>query len=323
MQQAPRKASAAEVPVLDMSQWLAGGSPDQLVKELYSACIGTGFFYIKGHGMPTPVIDNAFAAAQRYFALPEAERLKDKIDEKFRRGYMPYGVNQHPGYAPDMKHSFDFGTDLPLTDPDVAAGLPLHGPNKWPADKPWLREAAQAYFEHTSTIGHQLLKIFALALEQDEHFFLQWTQKPMMQSRLFHYPAQDLAGEISHGVAPHTDYGMITILAQDPIGGLELLLKTGEWIAAPYIEDTLVVNLGDLFKVWTNDKFVSNQHRVFNRTGKERYSIPTFFNLDYRTPVACLPHCVSADCPAKYEPILAGDYLVSRFRDVQKFKVGS
>lgn len=316
----PRQASASEVPVLDLAPWLAGASPATLVEELRQACLGTGFFYIRGHGMPRQVLDQAFAATRDYFRLPESVRLEHRIDERFRRGFMPYGINQHPGYAPDLKESYDFGRDLPLSDPDVQAGLPLHGPNRWPADYPWLQAAAEDYLRHTISIGENLLKLFALSLQQDEQFFLQWNQKPMVQCRMFHYPAQASAGEQAHGVAPHTDYGMLTILAQDPIGGLELLKKDGEWISAPYIEDTLVVNLGDLFKVWTNDVYVSNLHRVVNRTGRERYSIPTFFNLDYRTPVACLDNCIAAGSQAKYEPILAGDYLVKRFQEVQKFR---
>jgi isopenicillin N synthase-like dioxygenase len=113
---------------------------------------------------------------------------------------------------------------------------------------------------------------------------------------------------------------MLTLLAQDPIGGLELCTRDGEWVAAPYVEGTLVVNLGDLVKVWTNDVYVSNPHRVANRTGRERYSIPTFFNLDYDTPVRCLPAFEPKNGAPRHAPIKSGDYLVSRFAAVQKYK---
>jgi len=116
---------------------------------------------------------------------------------------------------------------------------------------------------------------------------------------------------------------MITLLAQDPVGGLELRRRDGEWIAAPFIPDTLVINLGDLFQRWTNDIYVSNPHRVINRSGRERYSIPTFFNLDFDAPVTCLPSCQSAANPARYPPIRSGDYLLGRFRDVQKFRASA
>jgi len=315
----PRPATREEVPVLDLAPLVEGGPLGNLASALRHACETTGFFYAARHGVPRSVVDGVFAATQRYFALPHDQRMQLRIDEKYRRGFMPQGINQHPGYAPDLKESFEYALDLPLDDPDVAAGRPLHGPNRWPADMPWLRAAAEAYFDETLALGKRLLRVFALSLDLDEGFFLQYTKKPMVQTRLFHYPPQPVADERQLGVAPHTDYGMITLLTQDPIGGLELRKRDGEWIGAPWIEDTFVVNLGDMFKVWTNDLYVSNLHRVVNRTGRERYSIPTFFNLDYDTPVACLPGCQSAAQPPKYKPVTSGDYLVGRFRDVQKY----
>ncbi|MBL0422654.1 isopenicillin N synthase family oxygenase [Ramlibacter sp. AW1] len=317
---APRRASAEEMPILDLSDWIAGGSIEPLAREFDAACTNTGFFYVKNHGVPQAVVDGVFDATRRYFDLPLEERLKDKIDERFRRGFMPYGVTQHPGFKPDLKESYEVGMDLPLTDPDVQSGLPLHGPNKWPADKPWLKEAAEAYFQQTLVLGKRLLRLFATALGQPEDFFLQYTQKPMVQSRLFHYPPQSSPSQLELGAAAHSDYGMITILAQDPIGGLELRTRGGEWVAAPYVDGTLVINLGDMVKVWTNEHYVSNLHRVANRTGRERYSIPTFFNLDYHTPVRCLPGFCSADEPPRHAPIKSGDYLVKRFSEVQSYK---
>lgn len=318
---APRRASATEMPILDLGEWIAGRAPiGPLVEQFKAACTNTGFFYVKNHGIPAEVIEAVFEATGRYFALPEAERLKDKIDERFRRGFMPYGVTQHPGFKPDLKESYEVGVDLPLDDPDVKAGLPLHGPNKWPADKPWLKEAAEAYIANTTTLGKRLLRVFAVALGQPEEFFLQWTRKPMVQSRLFHYPPQATPTSLELGAAAHTDYGMLTLLVQDPIGGLELRTRDGEWVSAPYIEGTLVINLGDMVKVWTNEHYVSNLHRVANRTGRERYSIPTFFNLDYYTPVACLPAFKKEGEAPKHPPIYSGDYLVKRFSEVQKYK---
>lgn len=316
---APRPATRDEVPILDLTPLNQGGSLAGLARELRRACETIGFFYVANHGAPGDVVDNVFAATRRYFAEPHEQRMKLRIDERFRRGFMPQGINQHPGYEADLKESFEYALDLPLTDPAVEAGLPLHGPNRWPPEYPWLRAAAEAYFNETLALGKRLLRVFALSLELDEGFFLQFCKKPMVQTRLFHYPPQKVTPEKVFGVAPHSDYGMITLLTQDPIGGLELRKRDGEWVGAPFIEGTFVINLGDMFKVWTNDLYVSNLHRVVNRTGKERYSIPTFFNLDYDAPVACLPTCQSATNPAKYKPIKSGDYLVSRFRDVQQY----
>ena len=316
----PRRASADEMPILDLGDWLAGGPIDPVAEQFKAACSRTGFFYVANHGVPQEVIDSVFDAARRYFALPMQERLKDKIDERFRRGFMPMGVTQHPGHKPDVKESYVMGLDLPTTDPDVIAGRPLHGPNRWPADKPWLKEAAMAYFDHTVALGKRLLRIFAVALELPEDFFLQYTNKPMVLTNLYHYPPQASPTNLELGAAAHTDYGTLTLLAQDPIGGLELRTRDGEWVAAPFIQGTLVINLGDLVKVWTNEQYVSNLHRVANRTGRERFSIPTFFNFDYDTPVACLPQFQSADAPPRHAPIKSGDWLVNRFQAVQGYK---
>lgn len=317
---APRRASPEEMPILDLGPWLAGGAIEPLVEQFQAACTHTGFFYVKNHGVPQRAIDRVFEATRRYMSLPMEERLKDRIDERFRRGFMPIGVTQHPGHKPDQKESYELGMDLPLTDADVSAGRPLHGPNRWPADKPWLEYAAMDYFNAALALGRNLLRVFARAVEQEEDFFLQYARKPMVQARLFHYPPQESFSNLELGAAAHTDYGMLTILAQDPIGGLELCTRSGEWVAAPFVDGTLVINLGDMVKIWTNETYVSNPHRVANRTGRERYSVPTFFNLDYDTPVACLPPFLPAEGEPLHAPIKSGDYLVKRFAAVQKYK---
>lgn len=324
MHQPVRAASADEMPILDLTALNNGGDLKPVAEKMRHACVTTGFFYVANHGIPENIVSGVFEATRRYFDLPIEQRMPHRMDEKYRRGFMPQGINQHPGFAPDLKESYEIGVDLPVTDPDVAADLPLHGPNRWPADCPWLREASEAYFEQAQALGRRLLKVCAVSLDMPEDYFLQFCTKPMVQMRLFHYPPQEpMSDEKAFGVAPHTDYGMVTLLLQDPIGGLELKKRDGEWVSAPYVPGTLVINIGDLFQRWTNDVYASNQHRVVNRTGKERYSIPMFFNLDYRTLISCLPTCQSADNPPKYQPITSGDYLLSRFRDVQKYRVAA
>ena len=321
MNETVRVASRDEVPVLDLGPLFDGGSIDHLATQLDRACREIGFFYVSNHGVSENVLNAIFGATRRYFAMPPEVRQAHLMHPFFRRGFMPQGVSQQPGRPADLKESYEIGLDLAWDDPDVVARRPLHAPNQWPADMPWLREASEPYFEQTMQLGLQLLRLIAHALKLDQSFFLQYTKKPMVQMRLFHYPPQpQAASETAMGAAPHTDFGMITLLAQDPIGGLELRKRDGEWIGAPYIDGTLVVNIGDLFQRWTNDLYVSNPHRVTNRTGRERYSIPMFFNLDYDAPVTCLPTCCSDDNPPRHEPIKSGDYIVSRFKAVQKFK---
>jgi isopenicillin N synthase-like dioxygenase len=317
MQSPPRPATRDEVPVLDLTPLNRGESLAGLAKEMRRACETIGFFYVANHGVPKQVVDDTFDAARRYFSIPEEQRMPHKMDDRFRRGFVPQGIYKHPGYQPDLKEGYTFSLDLSLEDPDVQAGRLLHGPNRWPGELPWFRPVCERYFDETLALGKRLLRVLALSLELDEGFFLQYMKKPMAQTMLFHYSQQPVPSDAQFGVAPHTDYGMITLLTQDPIGGLELQKRDGEWVSAPWINDTFVVNLGDLIKIWTNDVYVSNLHRVVNRTGQERYSIPTFVNMDYDTPVACVPSCRPAVGEPKYPPIKSGDYLVSRFKAVQ------
>jgi isopenicillin N synthase-like dioxygenase len=319
MTESVRIASRSEVPVLDLAPLTQGGAIDELAKQLDRACRQTGFFYVANHGVSENALNAVFGATRRYFAMPLEVRQGHLMHPYFRRGYMPQGVTQQPGYEADLKESYEVGLDLAPDDPDVVARRPLHGPNQWPAELPWLREAAETYFNQTKALGERLLRLIAHALDLDNGFFLRYNKKPMVQMRMFHYPPQQTS-DAALGAAPHTDFGMITLLAQDPIGGLELKKRDGEWIAAPYIDGTLVVNIGDLFQRWTNDRYISNFHRVTNRTGRERYSIPMFYNLDYDAPVTCLPTCRSDENPPRYEPIRFGDYIVGRFKTVQKFK---
>ncbi|KAA2313913.1 isopenicillin N synthase family oxygenase [Pseudooceanicola sediminis] len=317
-----RAASRDEVPVLDLTPLTTGGDITALAEALDAACRNTGFFYVKNHGVPEFTLNAVFGATRRYFALPQEVRDAHVMDPVFRRGFMPQGVTKHPGFKADLKESYEVGVDLPLDDPDVAAGLPLHGPNQWPEEFPWLREAAETYFNEMRALGERMLRLVALAVGMPEDHFLQFNTKPMVQMRLFHYAQQPEAAEEDgqHGAAPHTDYGLLTLLAQDPIGGLELQTRQGEWVKAPYIDGAFVVNIGDLFQRWTNDRYFSNKHRVVNLTGRERYSIPLFYNLDYHAPVECLPSCLAEGETPKHAPTTCGEYLTGRFKAVQGYK---
>jgi isopenicillin N synthase-like dioxygenase len=312
---APRPAGRDEVPVLDLSALDREGGVDILAAELKRACLNLGFFYVAGHGVPEALHQGIFDVTKRYFALPLEERMKDLMDARFKRGFMPHGLSHSPGFDPDLKESFELALDLPLDDPDVEKGRLLHGPNRWPAGHPWLRAVAEPYFHATMSLGRRLLSIFAVSLALDPDYFEPFCTKPMMHMRLFHYwPQPATESDLLFGVRPHSDLGMLTILNQDPIGGLELRTRDGEWVGAPYIPGTFIVNIGDLFRTWTNDVYVSTPHRVINRTGRERYSVPTFFCLDYDTPVSCLPSCLKPGEAPKYPTIRAGEYVESRLK---------
>ena len=228
------------------------------------------------------------------------------------RGYKGPGNIAIPGYKPDLKEVLDLGVDLAKDHPDVMAKKPLQGPNQWPP-LPGFKDTLTTYFEEVSKVGYQMLRLFALALNLEEEFFLPFHKAPMITWRIMRYfPHKDISGQ--YGTAPHTDFGTITLLAQDEQGGLEVYSRDNEWIQAPHIADSLVVNIGDLMACWTNNQFTSTAHRVLNLSGQDRYSIPMFYNPGFDTVAQCLPSCSSESNPPQYEPIHYGEY-VSRIYD--------
>jgi isopenicillin N synthase-like dioxygenase len=315
----PRPATREEVPVIDMTPAVTGDDIDAVAREVRAACESMAFFYVENHGVPQAVIDGVFEASRRFFEQPEEVR-EAVLKDRFHRGYLPIGTTHYPGRGPDLKDSFDIGLDLPLDDPDVVGGLPLHGPNQWP-ELEGFREPVEAYFSAVRDFGMCLLRVFARSLGVADDFFSRLYSKPTITMRLLHYPPQTTAEAAdSIGAHAHSDYGLTTVLAQDPSGGLELQKPDGSWIAAPFVPGTFVVNLGDLMARWTNDIYRSNKHRVVNRRGEERYSIPFFFNPNHHAPVECIPTCSGPLRPSRYPTVKAGEYIADRIRTNQGFK---
>ena len=156
-------------------------------------------------------------------------------------------------------------------------------------------------------------RLLALALGLDEDFFALDFALPTTWLRLLHYPPHPAEAPVDQfGAAPHTDYGFITLLAQDEHGGLEVRARDGSWIAAPPIPNTFIVNVADMLARWSNDRWCSTPHRVRNLSGTDRYSLPFFYDPDTRSRIACLPTCCDAEHPPRYAPVLFGDYVVER-----------
>jgi isopenicillin N synthase-like dioxygenase len=224
---------------------------------------------------------------------------------------------------PDLKESFIFGPDLSPADPDVAAGQPLMGPNRWPPALPEMQPVLERYFAELLRCGRQLLQGFAAALDLAPGFFAERFAKPLARGAIIHYPPQAPAREDERfGVAPHSDYGCLTLLWQDANGGLEVRNRAGAWIAAPPVADSFVVNIGDLMARWTNELYASTPHRVINRSGRERYSMPVFIDPHPETEVAALASCRRAGAAPRYPAIRCGAYIKERFDEAFRYRKG-
>jgi len=313
-----RRIPLDQIPVIDFGPFLRGSSAERknVARMIGEACRNIGFFYLVNHGVRWELIERSFAEAKRFFTLP-LERKREIAIEKSacHRGYFGLGgENLDPKkqlYAGDLKEGIKIGRDLALDHSLVKAGTPLHGPDQWPSGLPGWREAMQASYDALVGLGREIMHAFALALELPEDHFDRWLTGPMATLGPLHYPPHD--GRISEerlGAGAHTDFGCLTIVAQDRVGGLQVHNSAGVWIDAPFIEGSFLVNIGDMMERWTNGIFSSTTHRVINTSGKDRYSLPFFFDPDFDADLTCLETCQGPDRPARYPPTTGGQHLL-------------
>jgi isopenicillin N synthase-like dioxygenase len=300
------RADISSIPVIDITPSVSGDTAGMqaTAEVIRKACIDIGFFYVTKHGVATDAIEAAYHQAERFFDLPEETKLKYDINKlKRHRGYVPIGSLSADPTIMDMQEGFEVGLELPGDDPDYLAGNPLYGPNVWPDELPEFRPEVYRYFEEVLELGHRLFELFALGLGMPKDYFEQFITKPMAQLRLIHYPSTRT--EKAVGIGPHTDYEPFTILWQDT-AGLQVQNRSGQWIEAPPIPGTFVVNIGDMLQRWTNDLFVSTPHRVISTSGQRRYSLAMFLGTNHDCVVESLETCTSADNPPNYPPTHAG-----------------
>jgi isopenicillin N synthase-like dioxygenase len=208
------------------------------------------------------------------------------------RGFFPVGGELTSG-RPDIKEGIYFGSELPPTDARVKDGLPLHGANLFPQEVPALRAAVLAYLDAATRTSHALMEGIALSLGLDAQYFrAHYTADPTILFRIFHYPAADYE-DGTWGVGEHTDYGLLTLLAQDDNGGLQVEAREG-WIEAPPIPGTLVCNIGDMLDRLTGGAYRSTPHRARNVSGRGRISFPFFFDPGFDAQIVPLPQHATA-----------------------------
>lgn len=306
-----RDIAVESIPVVDLAGLASEAGLAAVAREMREAAEGIGFFYVRNHGIPDETIRAAEAVSQRFFAHGEAEKRTVAPRDR-HRGWLQVGqAKMYAGAKVDLKESFVWGLDVPADDPDYAAGNRMHGPNRWPDFLPEMRPALNAYFDAAHACGRRLLGAFAASLGVAPDYFNARFAKPVSRGTLVYYPPQPAdAGEEQFGVAPHTDYGVMTLLHQDMTGGLQVRARSGEWVMAHPIPGTLVINVGDLLARWTNDRFRSTDHRVVNASGRARHSIAIFLDPDFDTPI--VPVTQPGET-AHYPPVTCGEYILGRF----------
>lgn len=289
------------LPVIDIAPLLGGASADRatataaVAAEIGEACRTHGFFYIEGHGIDAALQSGMREASRAFFAKPLAEKMRIGMSRGGRawRGYFPVGGELTSG-RPDIKEGLYLGTELPPDDLRVQAGWPLHGANLWPDDPEGangpvaMRPVVTNYMHAACRAAQAVLGGIALSLGLEEDWFRRhYTADPTVLFRIFRYPAQPPQDD-GWGVGEHTDYGLLTLLLQDDVPGLQVHTPAG-WIDAPPLPGTLVCNLGDMLDRLTGGHYRSTPHRVRNTSGRERFSFPLFFDPDFTARVTPLP----------------------------------
>jgi len=318
--------AAAHIPVIDFGPAFAGepGALQNVAAAVGDACENVGFFYALNHGVPEALIDRAFAAAREFHALPLAEKLNLRLNDN-NIGYLPINASVqgastvHKATRPNQNESFFVSHDRGSDHPDVIAGKPLRGRNQWPPSEidgaPAMRRDMMAYFRALGAMCDRMLPVFAVALGMMPDFF-----KPFFANeghanlRFLHYPPQDSGEDNLFGQAPHTDNSFMTALARTDVPGLAVRLRSGEWLAPPIIPGTFLINLGNIMRRWSNDRFLSTPHGVLNDSGTDRYSIAYFHSPNVDSVIECLPSCVGADNPARYQPAVYRDLVLEFYR---------
>ena len=304
-----------DIPVIDIATF--GGDTARLGAALGHAARDVGFFCITGHGIAPSLVKEMFTQSAQFFAQEIAAKVALSIRHSpHNRGYVALGEERLDASKPgDVKAAFNIGFDLPPNHPEVLAGKPFRGVNVWPdaTTLPDFRATMLAYFAACHALGMRLHRALAHDLGIAENFFDDKLNQPLATLRLLHYPPRPERFEPGQiGAGEHTDYGNLTLLATDDVGGLEVRTRRGDWIAPPTIPGALICNIGDCLMRWTNDIYVSTPHRVLNPIDRERYSIAFFLDPNPDALVECLPTCVSAERPVRYAPTTGAAYLKSR-----------
>jgi isopenicillin N synthase-like dioxygenase len=305
----------SSIPVIDVSG--IGKDPKidaDLGREFLSAYGTWGFSYLIGHPIDRTLIEAVFEQSRTFHAQPLIEKMKILVNKQ-HRGFIPFkgstDVNSSVETVtkPNQSESLMLLRDLPADHPEVLAGNYLAGANQWPSDLPNFVNVMTQYQQEMWKFSGQLIEVIARALNDDGTMHSAF-ESPTTWLRLLHYPPQDPQSPSDEfGSAPHTDFGAITLLAQDDVGGLSVKTPDGQWVDVPPMPDAFVMNVGDMLHRWSNGRLLSTPHRVTNRSGLERCSVPFFFDPNVTSVIEPLPSCVDSAHPPLFTPLTFGDFL--------------
>lgn len=306
-----KQLDADLIPVIDITPLRDGSDPASVAAALHEASQGLGFIYITGHGIPEDTIAAARAAAYSFFRAETAQKETILVSSSHRGWLRQGGAKMQDDAKSDLKESFIWGWQG--DDGAAPDDHPLRGDNLWPAFVPELKESALDYFAAAHEVAFHLMRGFALGLSLPEDFFLKTTDRPLSRASFVYYPAQPAEmGPDQFGVGPHTDFGVLTVLCQDDVGGLQVQAVDGDWVQAPPIPGSLIVNVADLLSRWTAGAYKSTPHRVVNSSGRERMSLVLAYDPNPDTMID--PREVfGPDVAGAEDPITCGDYLLWRF----------
>jgi len=271
---------------------------------LGEAAMGIGFFTVRGTALTAARVEEVLETYGRFFCQPEAaKRALDMSRTGANRGWGAPGSEQvDPDANPDYRQFFDVGYEV--SDDNPLAQHRFYAKNLWP-DDPAFRTVISAYYTDACAVAYDLLQAIAHSIGAAPDHFHDAFDAPMALLRGNYYPARPLwAGAKDFGIATHTDYGCLTLLATDGAPGLEVRQRGGGWIPLSAPPGTFIVNFGEMLEIWTAGKVKATPHRVVGGA-QERLSVPLFFNPTYDVNVA----------PAGASPVLAGDHLSARFEE--------
>jgi isopenicillin N synthase-like dioxygenase len=318
-----------QIPVIDLTDARSGDRAARLRlgQQIDRTCTDIGFFTITGHGVAADVIQGLNRKAHEFFALPMEEKQEVMpADIKSPRGYKPVGyealghgnANMTP---PDLKEYYHLGRESWPNEPyfTSAEGQRYFIPNVWPRRPAGFAQAADRYYREMERLVGDLMRVVALGLGIDEHFFDDKIEKHITAMRLNFYPEvkePPKPGQLRGG--EHTDYGLLTILNGENVpGGLQVLTRKGQWIDVETDPSNFVCNIGDLLMRWTNDRWVSNVHRVAtppgSAAGAKRLSMAFFHHPNYDAVI----ECIAPPGKAKYPPVGSGEYRDLKYKQTR------